>query len=167
VKAPLLSERDVLATASLIWPQCAIAHSAPMVYGALSLLHWTGAKYVRSSMSDRTVDVKLWFQANYQFSRYIAEVANSFSNLYSIGLALFGVLITRSEALPMRYTIGYMACVDDFILSLLFLILRSGICPRRHWKLCIPRNHALRGSISRRNTDDLRCERRLLYTIQH
>jgi dihydroceramidase len=45
-------------------------------------------------------------QVNYQFSRYIAEMANTFSNIYSIGLALHGVFAAQSESLPARYTIG-------------------------------------------------------------
>jgi dihydroceramidase len=47
-----------------------------------------------------------WCEANYQFSRYIAEMANTLSNLYSIGLALFGVITAQNESLPTRYTIG-------------------------------------------------------------
>ncbi|KIM82371.1 hypothetical protein PILCRDRAFT_820778 [Piloderma croceum F 1598] len=47
-----------------------------------------------------------WCEANYQFSRYIAEMANCLSNLYSIGLALFGILTTLNESLPMRYTVA-------------------------------------------------------------
>jgi dihydroceramidase len=47
-----------------------------------------------------------WCEVNYQFSRYIAEMANTFSNLYSISLALHGVFTARSESLPTRYVLG-------------------------------------------------------------
>ncbi|KNZ80670.1 Alkaline ceramidase 3, partial [Termitomyces sp. J132] len=49
-----------------------------------------------------------WCEANYQFSYYIAEVANSFSNLFTIALAICGVVAAASQSLPTRYVAGYM-----------------------------------------------------------
>lgn len=48
-----------------------------------------------------------WCEANYQFSRYIAEVSNTFSNLASVLLALWGAQQARSASLPARYFAGY------------------------------------------------------------
>ncbi|KAF8346973.1 ceramidase [Amanita rubescens] len=49
-----------------------------------------------------------WCEANYQFSYYIAEMANSFSNLFTIALAACGYLEARRQNLPQRYLIGYI-----------------------------------------------------------
>ncbi|KAI0720071.1 alkaline phytoceramidase [Cerioporus squamosus] len=48
-----------------------------------------------------------WCEANYQFSRYIAEAANTFSNLITVGLAVYGATQSISEKLPPRYLAGY------------------------------------------------------------
>ncbi|KAG6900516.1 hypothetical protein C0993_009469 [Termitomyces sp. T159_Od127] len=48
-----------------------------------------------------------WCEANYQFSYYIAEMANSFSNLFTISLAVCGALAAASQSLPTRYVAGY------------------------------------------------------------
>ncbi|GLB35846.1 putative ceramidase [Lyophyllum shimeji] len=48
-----------------------------------------------------------WCEANYQFSYYIAEMTNTFSNLFTIGLAVCGGLAALSQSLPTRYIIGY------------------------------------------------------------
>ncbi|KAG9222479.1 alkaline ceramidase ydc1 [Pleurotus ostreatus] len=47
-----------------------------------------------------------WCEANYQFSHYIAEVANTFSNLFTIWLALFGSVAVWRESLPERFLLG-------------------------------------------------------------
>ncbi|KAG6865763.1 hypothetical protein C0991_011960 [Blastosporella zonata] len=49
-----------------------------------------------------------WCEANYQFSHYIAEMANSFSNLLTIALAVFGALAATAQSLPTRYVAGYV-----------------------------------------------------------
>lgn len=49
-----------------------------------------------------------WCEANYQFSFYVAELVNTFSNLYSIALAVYGVLSIIRQALPPVYTIGFI-----------------------------------------------------------
>ena len=46
-------------------------------------------------------------QANYQFSHYIAEAANTFSNLITVALALYGAAQSVSAKLPPRYLVGY------------------------------------------------------------
>lgn len=65
---------------------------------------------------DQWLTLTRYIQANYQFSRYIAEMANCLSNLYSIGLALFGILTTQNESLPMRYTIANVVRVTLFVI---------------------------------------------------
>jgi len=50
-----------------------------------------------------------WCEANYQFSRYIAEMANSVSNLFTIAIALYGAKIMRDQGLPSRFTVGFLA----------------------------------------------------------
>jgi dihydroceramidase len=49
-----------------------------------------------------------WCEANYQFSFYIAEMANSLSNLFTIALAGRGCLEAYRQALPSRYFAGYI-----------------------------------------------------------
>jgi len=48
-----------------------------------------------------------WCEANYQFSNYIAEMANTLSNLVSIAFALYGVFRSVSESFPIQYTASY------------------------------------------------------------
>lgn len=48
-----------------------------------------------------------WCEANYQFSHYVAEMANSFSNVFQITLAIFGALQAARQSLPFRYIFGY------------------------------------------------------------
>ncbi|KAH9923668.1 alkaline phytoceramidase [Fomitopsis serialis] len=47
-----------------------------------------------------------WCEANYQFSNYIAEATNTFSNLCTVGLALWGLYQAYAQSLPPRYFIG-------------------------------------------------------------
>ncbi|KAF8921976.1 ceramidase [Mucidula mucida] len=49
-----------------------------------------------------------WCEANYQFSYYIAEMANSFSNVFSISLAFYGIRNVVRESLPGRYSAGFL-----------------------------------------------------------
>ncbi|KJA28532.1 hypothetical protein HYPSUDRAFT_33957 [Hypholoma sublateritium FD-334 SS-4] len=51
-----------------------------------------------------------WCEINHYFSPYIAEMANAFSNLFSIGISLCGFRETRvlGRELPLRYGIGYL-----------------------------------------------------------
>jgi len=48
-----------------------------------------------------------WCEANYYFSPYIAEMANTTSNLFSIWIALHGVLASYREGLSDRYTFAF------------------------------------------------------------
>lgn len=50
-------------------------------------------------------------QINYQFSHYIAELANSVSNLYFIYLAALGTKNAINERLPSRYIAGFTGFV--------------------------------------------------------
>ncbi|KAF9270657.1 alkaline phytoceramidase [Marasmius fiardii PR-910] len=49
-----------------------------------------------------------WCEVNYQFSYYIAEIANSFSNLFTVYFALYGALKITQERLPARFLVGYL-----------------------------------------------------------
>ncbi|KAH8835532.1 ceramidase [Flagelloscypha sp. PMI_526] len=49
-----------------------------------------------------------WCEANYQFSHYIAEMANTMSNLFTIGLALYAARLTQNEGLPTRFVVGHL-----------------------------------------------------------
>ncbi|KAF7307161.1 hypothetical protein MIND_00509700 [Mycena indigotica] len=49
-----------------------------------------------------------WCEKNYQFSYYIAEMANSFSNIITLGVAVFGAQLARQEKLPPRFLLGYL-----------------------------------------------------------
>lgn len=59
-----------------------------------------------------TLPLPPW-QANYQFSRYIAESANTFSNLFTIALAAFGGFQSLSQGLPSRYLAGWTVRTGD------------------------------------------------------
>ncbi|OBZ80018.1 Alkaline ceramidase 3 [Grifola frondosa] len=48
-----------------------------------------------------------WCEANYQFSRYVAEAANTFSNIFTVSLACYGARQAILESLPSRYLVGY------------------------------------------------------------
>ncbi|PPQ83777.1 hypothetical protein CVT26_004865 [Gymnopilus dilepis] len=48
-----------------------------------------------------------WCEVNHQFSPYIAEMANSFSNLFTVTLSVIGYLEATRQGLPARYSSGY------------------------------------------------------------
>jgi hypothetical protein len=56
-------------------------------------------------------------QANYQFTYYVAEVANTFSNLVTISIALTAAYLTRREGLPLRHFFSYLVCVITYDLD--------------------------------------------------
>ncbi|KAK7465447.1 alkaline ceramidase ydc1 [Stygiomarasmius scandens] len=47
-----------------------------------------------------------WCEANYQFSYYVAEMANSLSNLFTIYFASQGAWCVMKERLPARFLVG-------------------------------------------------------------
>jgi dihydroceramidase len=47
------------------------------------------------------------FQANYQFSHYVAEMSNTFSNLFFVCISLYGARLSSRESLPARYLVGF------------------------------------------------------------
>ncbi|KAE9398510.1 alkaline phytoceramidase [Gymnopus androsaceus JB14] len=47
-----------------------------------------------------------WCEANYQFSYYIAEIANTFSNFFTLFLAIRCARNVSKESLPARYIVG-------------------------------------------------------------
>ncbi|KAF9567807.1 alkaline phytoceramidase [Agrocybe pediades] len=48
-----------------------------------------------------------WCEMNHQFSPYIAEMANTFSNLFTVAISLIGCLEAKRQGLPSRYVAGY------------------------------------------------------------
>ncbi|KAK2461440.1 hypothetical protein APHAL10511_005903 [Amanita phalloides] len=52
-----------------------------------------------------------WCEANYQFSYYIAEMANSLSNAFTVALAFCGYQEAYRQNLPQRYLVGYIGIV--------------------------------------------------------
>ncbi|KAH7104940.1 alkaline phytoceramidase [Auriculariales sp. MPI-PUGE-AT-0066] len=44
-----------------------------------------------------------WCEDNYKFSSLVAEVANTFSNVFGIALAIYGCHFSLKEKLPLRY----------------------------------------------------------------
>lgn len=61
-----------------------------------------------------------WCEPNHMFSYYIAEVANSFSNLYTICIACYGATIAVRERLPQRFLLGYLGVALVGIGSFIF-----------------------------------------------
>ncbi|KAJ3567334.1 hypothetical protein NP233_g6427 [Leucocoprinus birnbaumii] len=61
-----------------------------------------------------------WCEANYQFTPYIAEMANSISNLYTIVVSFIGYLSVVKQSLPNRYALGYLGVALVGIGSFLF-----------------------------------------------
>jgi dihydroceramidase len=49
-------------------------------------------------------------QANYQFSHYVAEMSNTFSNLVFIFISLYGARLSMKESLPTRYLVAFAVC---------------------------------------------------------
>ncbi|TFK19965.1 phytoceramidase [Coprinopsis marcescibilis] len=49
-----------------------------------------------------------WCEVNHQFSPYIAEMANTLSNLFTVGIALAGLHEAAVQKLPPRYIMGYL-----------------------------------------------------------
>lgn len=49
-----------------------------------------------------------WCEANYQFSPFVAEMANSFSNLVTIFLGVYGGYVALQQKLPTRYPVGFL-----------------------------------------------------------
>jgi len=51
-----------------------------------------------------------WCEANYQFSHYVAEISNTFSNLFFVYISLYGARLSSKESLPTRYLVGFAGC---------------------------------------------------------
>lgn len=82
-------------------------------------------------------------KANYQFSDYIAEMANTISNFFTIGIALYGARSIRNQALPSRYLFGFL--VSSSVTLAIFSFAHTQTNMRLlvigcswYWKLCIP-----------------------------
>ena len=107
-------------------------------------------------------------QVNFQFSPYIAEMANTFSNIFTISLALCGGSQAMKERLPPRFPLGYaVRLYRSCLLSLLKLFHpinpncmhlpeitgHRSSWPRQFFLSCNP---PLRSSTCRRAPHDLR-----------
>ena len=81
------------------------------------------------------------YQQNYQFSSYIAELANTLSNIVTVAMALHGCRMARSQSLPTRYFASYLVRFYEFVsVSLTYSTPHSlGIWSCRHWQFRVPR----------------------------
>lgn len=90
------------------WPCCYRSSAAKRRYMGTCNRH---PRLVRSMLNNLFFVGLFWQntpQINYQFSPYVAEMANTLSNLFSIALALHGLLEVQREHLPKRYAAGYL-----------------------------------------------------------
>lgn len=71
-------------------------------------IHFRGHTHPGGIWGPRTATLD-WCEPNYLHSPYVAEMANTFSNLIMLAFALVGVYFTRREALPTRYVVAYAA----------------------------------------------------------
>ena len=82
---------------------------------------------VRMPFSRRRVSSPFTFcQANYQFSHYVAEISNTFSNLFFIWISIYGAQLFWRESLPTRYLIGYAVRPSAFITPRHMLLIPRG-----------------------------------------
>lgn len=98
-------------------PRLETLHSCPstlqftasriFTFGDQSQPRSIGVRYVSCSLLLRR-SIYLAIQANYQFTRYVAEAANTFSNFVTLGLALYGIHLIQKADLPSRYLIGWI-----------------------------------------------------------
>jgi hypothetical protein len=109
-------------------------------------------------------------QVNFQFSPYIAEMANTFSNLFPIALALCGGSQAMKERLPSRFPLGYAVRLFSFLslstnskyMHLPKLTGRRSSWNRQFFLSCNP---PLRSSTCRRASHDLRRLYESLYPL--
>jgi len=52
-----------------------------------------------------------WCEANYQFSPVVAEMANTFSNIITISIGLYGAIRANNQGLPRRYSTGFSGVI--------------------------------------------------------
>ncbi len=100
-------------------------------------------------------------EINHYFSPYIAEMANSFSNLFSIGISLCGFYETRvrGRELPLRYGIGYLVCATVILVLEKFLserVLCPGYRTRGPRQFLLPCYSLVRSTARRRTSHDIR-----------
>jgi hypothetical protein len=92
-------------------------------------------------------------QGNYQFSRYIAELTNTLSNVLPISLAFFGMIKTLDHDLPCEHWALLAQTVSEQYKTLLMssktLVTLSGVCFGWYWFICIPCNTSLWSSACR------------------
>ena len=125
--------------------------------GAQSRLLWTGARcaiYSSESTTHLTLHVRRFQKANYQFSHYVAEISNSFSNLFFICISIYGARLSSRESLPARYLVGFAVRLFSSRCSLFshctvfadlnfFLRCSVGVCFSRTGKHSFPRDAPL------------------------
>ncbi|KZW02623.1 alkaline phytoceramidase [Exidia glandulosa HHB12029] len=70
-------------------------------------IHFRGPTYPGGIWGNATSTLD-WCEANYQHSPYVAEMANSLSNLIGLAFALIGMRHALRERLPTRYVVSYL-----------------------------------------------------------
>ncbi|EPQ26764.1 uncharacterized protein PFL1_05743 [Pseudozyma flocculosa PF-1] len=61
-----------------------------------------------------------WCEEKYRWSRYVAEPANTLSNLFFVVVALYGVARTRGQRLPLRFVLAHFGVAFVGVGSTLF-----------------------------------------------
>ena len=97
-------------------------------------------------------------KANYQFSPFVAEMANTFSNLITISLGLYGWYVALQQKLPACYPVGFLVrlvLASQIVDRRIHLISNPliGCCCCRIRKFCLSRVFAVRSPTRRRVTD--------------
>ena len=74
-------------------------------------IDWCEVSHLRSDAHKARIITLTPLQANYQFSPFVAEMANSFSNLITIFLGAYGGYVALQQELPTRYPVGFLVCL--------------------------------------------------------
>ncbi|KAJ6469651.1 ceramidase [Mycena vitilis] len=84
----------------------------------MNMLNSTTSRIGFYGKTTATID---WCEANYQFSYYVAEMANTFSNLFTLAFAIYGGYLSTTQYLPPRFMLGYIARLPAFGIGLVGL----------------------------------------------
>jgi len=81
---------------------------------------WNSREYVTEGFWGPISGSIDWCEANYQYSKYVAEMFNAVSNLTYIWLALFGVTMCQRERLPVKFALCYLGIAIVGVGSIMF-----------------------------------------------